>query len=293
MAVEHMRRWRVGDVEIVRIVEMYDFRDDVWVLLKDATPELPLSYEWLKPHFITPDGQLRMNFQAFLVISQGKRIMVDTCIGNGRKREYDVFSDLQTSFLEDITAAGCPPGSIDTVLCTHLHLDHCGWNTRREGDRWVPAFPNARYLFDQGELEFWQKKRDAGEAHMEHVGDAIQPIVDAGLVDFITPGHRITDEIRLIPTPGHTSGHVSVHISSAGQDAVITGDVVHHPLQLAAPDWENNFDFDKDAGARQRRRFFGLYADQPALVIGSHFAEPGAGRIVTEGDAWRLEVDEA
>jgi glyoxylase-like metal-dependent hydrolase (beta-lactamase superfamily II) len=177
------------------------------------------------------------------------------------------------------------------VLCTHLHLDHCGWNTRREGGRWVPTFPNARYLFDEGELKFWQNKRDAGEAHMEHVDDAIQPIVDAGLVDFITPGHKITDEIRLAPTPGHTSGHVSVHISSAGQDAVITGDVVHHPVQLAVPDWENNFDFDKDAGARQRRRFFGLYADQPALVIGSHFSDPGAGHIVSDGDAWRLKVE--
>jgi glyoxylase-like metal-dependent hydrolase (beta-lactamase superfamily II) len=293
MAVEHMRRWRVGEAEIIRIVEMYDFQDDVWVLLKDATAELPLSHDWLKPHFITPDGRLRMNFQAFLVISQGRRIMVDTCIGNGRKREYDVFSNLQTSFLEDIAAAGCPAESIDTVLCTHLHLDHCGWNTRLQGDRWVPTFPNARYLFDEGELRFWQRKRDAGEAHMEHVDDAIQPIVDAGLVDFITPGHQITDEIRLIPTPGHTLGHVSVHISSGGEDAVITGDVVHHPVQFAVPDWENNFDFDKDAGARQRRRFFGLYADQPALVIGSHFAEPGAGRIVTDGEVWRLKLDEA
>ena len=293
MAVEHMRRWRVGEAEIIRIVEMYDFQDDVWVLLKDATAELPLSHDWLKPHFITPDGRLRMNFQAFLVISQGRRIMVDTCIGNGRKREYDVFSNLQTSFLEDLEAAGCPPDSIDTVLCTHLHLDHCGWNTRLQGDRWVPTFPNARYLFDEGELRFWQRKRDAGEAHMEHVDDAIQPIVEAGLVDFITPGHQITDEIRLIPTPGHTLGHVSVHISSGGEDAVITGDVVHHPVQFAVPDWENNFDFDKDAGARQRRRFFGLYADQPALVIGSHFAEPGAGRIVTDGEVWRLKLDEA
>lgn len=287
-----MRRWRVGDAEIISVVEMHDFQDDIWVLLKDATPELPLSYDWLKPHFITPDGRMRMNFQAFLVISQGRRIMVDTCIGNDRKREYDVFSNLQTSFIEDITAAGCPPESIDTVLCTHLHLDHCGWNTRKVDGQWVPTFPNARYLFDKGELEFWQKKRDAGEAHMEHVDDAIQPIVDAGLVDFIAPGQKITDEITLVPTPGHTSGHVSVHISSAGHDAVITGDVVHHPVQLAVPDWENNFDFDKDAGAAQRRRFFGLYADQPALVIGSHFSEPGAGHIVSDGDVWRLKVEE-
>ena len=113
MAAQHMRRWRVGDAEIVRIVEMYDFQDDVFVLLRDATPDLPLSHDWLKPHFITPDGRMRMNFQAFLVISQGKRIMVDTCIGNGRKREYDVFSNLQTSFLEDIASVGCPAESIE------------------------------------------------------------------------------------------------------------------------------------------------------------------------------------
>jgi glyoxylase-like metal-dependent hydrolase (beta-lactamase superfamily II) len=290
MAVEHMRRWRVGDAEIVSVVELFDFQDDIWVLLKDATPELTLSYDWLKPHFITPDGRMRMNFQAFLVISQGRRIMVDTCIGNDRKREYDVFSNLQGSFIEDITAAGCPPESIDTVLCTHLHLDHCGWNTRKVDGRWVPTFPNARYLFDQGELAFWQKKRDAGEAHMEHVDDAIQPIVDAGLVDFISPGQKITDEITLVPTPGHTSGHCSVHISSKGQDAVITGDVVHHPVQLAVPDWENNFDFDKDAGAAQRRRFFGMYADKPALVIGSHFSDPGCGHIVSDGGVWKLKT---
>ena len=139
MAIETMKTWRIGDAEVTRIVELYDFQDDISVLLRDAKPELLLSHDWLAPHFVTPDGRMRMNFQAFLVVSQGKRIMVDTCIGNDRKREYDVFSNLQTSFLQDITAAGCPPGSIDTVLCTHLHLDHCGWNTRREGDRWVPV----------------------------------------------------------------------------------------------------------------------------------------------------------
>ena len=291
MAVEHMRTWRVGDVQVTSVVELYDFQDDVWVLLKDAKPELLLSHDWLRPHFVTPDGRMRMNFQAFLVVSKGRRIMVDTCLGNGRKREYEVFSNLQGTFLEDLAAIGCPREQVDTVLCTHLHLDHCGWNTMRHDDRWVPTFPNARYLFDEGELRFWQKKRDAGEAHMEHVEDSIQPIVDAGLCDFITPGHRITDEVWLVPTPGHTPGHVSVHISSRGQDAVITGDVVHHPVQFAEPDWENNFDFDKDKGAESRRRFFGQYADKPALVIGSHFSDPGAGHIRSEGGAWRLDAE--
>ena len=106
MAVEHMRRWRVGDAEVVSIVELFDFQDDVWVLLKDAKPELLLSHDWLSPHFVTPDGRMRMNFQAFLVISQGRRIMVDTCLGNGRKRQFEVFNDLQTSFLDDIASVG-------------------------------------------------------------------------------------------------------------------------------------------------------------------------------------------
>ncbi len=292
MALEHIRRWRVGGAEVVRIVELYDFQDDVWVLLDGATADLLLKYDWLSPHFITPDGRMRMNFQAFVVVSQGRRIMVDTCIGNGRKREFDVFSDMQTSFLEDLIGAGYPPESFDTVLCTHLHLDHCGWNTRLVDGRWVPTFPNARYLFNRKEMDHWEKSRAAGLPHMEHVDDAIQPVIDAGLVDFVPPDHQITDEVRLIPTHGHTPGHVSVHISSAGQEAVITGDVIHHPVQFAEPDWVNNFDMDKDAGQRGRRDFFARYQDKPSVVIGSHFAEPGSGRIVREGEVWRFVADD-
>jgi glyoxylase-like metal-dependent hydrolase (beta-lactamase superfamily II) len=232
-----------------------------------------------------------MNFQAFIVASKGRRIMVDTCIGNDRKREFDVFCNLQGTFLDDLTAAGYPPHTIDTVICTHLHLDHCGWNTHLVDGRWVPSFPNARYLFGRSEAEHWRARLRAGEEHMEHVADAIEPIIEAGLADFIEPNHRITDEVWLFPTPGHTPSHVSVHISSAGQEAVITGDVVHHPVQLAEPDWENNFDIDKDAGAATRRAFFDRYADQPALVIASHFFEPTAGHIVKDGARWRFRID--
>ena len=288
MAAEHIKRWRIGDVEVVRIAELYDFQDDVWVLLKDAGPELLLKHSWLSPHYATPDGRMRMNFQAFVVASKGQRIMVDTCIGNDRKREYDVFSNLQGSFLEDLTAAGYPPDSIDTVICTHLHLDHCGWNTHLVDGRWVPSFPNARYLFGKTEWAHWQAQARAGAHHMEHVHDAIEPIIAAGLADFIDPDHRITDEISLFPTPGHTPGHVSVHIASGGEEAVITGDVVHHPVQLAEPEWENNFDMDKDAGSQTRKRFFARFEDTPSLVITSHFADPTAGRIVKDGKGWRF-----
>lgn len=293
MAAEHIRRWQVGDVEIVRIAELYDFQDDIWVLLKDATPDVLLSRsDWLKPHFITEDGRMRMNFQAFVVSSQGRRIMVDTCIGNDRKREYDVFSNLQGTFLEDLAAAGYPRETIDTVLCTHLHLDHCGWNTHKVDGKWVPSFPNARYLFSESELKDWKRKQAEGLPHMEHVYDAIDPIVDAGMVDFIQPSHKITDEVTLVPTPGHTPGHVSVHISSRGEEAAITGDVVHHPVQLAVPDWINNFDMDIEGGAATRRAYFARYADKPTKVIGSHFFDPCAVRIVSDGDVWRLETDD-
>jgi glyoxylase-like metal-dependent hydrolase (beta-lactamase superfamily II) len=217
--------------------------------------------------------------------------MVDTCIGNDRKREYDVFSNLQGTFLEDLAAAGYPAESIDTVICTHLHLDHCGWNTHLVDGKWVPSFPNARYLFSEAETRDWQRKLAEGLPHMEHVVDAINPIIDAGLADFINPDHKITDEVWLFPTPGHTPGHVSVHISSQGQEAVLTGDVVHHPVQLAVPDWINNFDMDIDAGAQTRRDFFAKYADKPSLVIGAHFAEPSAGHIKKDGAVWRLESE--
>ncbi len=291
MAIENSRRWKIGNVEIISIVELFDFQDDVWVLLKDAEPELLLEHEWLRPHYVTPDGRMRMNFQAFVVTSQGRRIMVDTCIGNDRKREFEVFSNLQGTFLQDLTDLGYPPGSIDTVLCTHLHLDHCGWNTHLADGKWVPSFPNARYLFAKNELAHWQAQERAGAPHMEHVVDAIQPIIDAGLADFIEAPLKVTDELTLIPTPGHTPGHVSLHIASAGEEGVITGDVVHHPVQLAEPDWENNFDMNKDAGAKTRKEFFARYQDRDSLVITSHFADPSAGKIVSDGARWRFVQD--
>ena len=291
MAVEHMRRWRVGDVEIIRIVELYDFQDDIWVLLKDATPELTLSHDWLKPHFITPDGRMRLNFQAFLVISQGRRIMVDTCLGNGRQREYDVFSNLQGSFLEDLAAAGAPPESVDTVLCTHLHVDHVGWNTMLVDGAWIPTFPNARYLIGKAEFEYWKSEEDALEDHSKSpFHDSVRPVFEAGLVELVETDHRVCDEIALEPTLGHTPGHVSVRIRSKGEEALITGDFLHHPCQLARPDWASSADYDPDAGMATRRRVFTALSDTPVLMIGTHFAAPTAGRVVKDGDAWRLAV---
>jgi glyoxylase-like metal-dependent hydrolase (beta-lactamase superfamily II) len=292
MSVDNIRHWRIGDVEVARIVEVNAFEDNIAMLLKDETAEYVKQHGWLQPHFATPDGLMKISFQAFVLRSRGKSVMIDTCIGADRKREFDVFCNLKTSFLEDLTAAGFPPDRINAVLCTHLHFDHVGWNTHLVDGQWVPTFPQARYLFGREEFDHWKQLRDTGGYHdVEHLHDSIDPVVAAGLVDYITPDYKITDEVSLFATPGHTPGHVSVLIRSRGEEAVITGDLMHHPIQLADPQRPVNFDMDKTRGAQTRQAFVDRFGDSKVLIIGSHFCEPTAGWIVRNGTGWKLNVD--
>jgi len=291
MSADTIRHWRIGDVEIARIVEVNAWEDDITMLLPEATPAFVQQFDWLRPHFATEDGRMIVSFQCFVLRSQGRSVMIDTCIGNEREREFPVFTQMQTSFLEDLATAGFPHDSITDVLCTHLHFDHVGWNTRKVDGKWVPTFPQARYLFGRREFAHWKHLRDTdGYHHMEHLKDAIDPVVDAGLVEYIDPDFRLTDEVSLIPTPGHTPGHVSVLVQSRGASAVITGDIMHNPIQVAVPAIEARFDMDKAQGSRTRVEFVERFNGSGTLVIGSHFADPSAGHIVPDGDAWKLEV---
>jgi glyoxylase-like metal-dependent hydrolase (beta-lactamase superfamily II) len=289
MAAEHMKTWNFGNVKVTRIVELNNHVDPLFVLLKDGSPELMKKYEWLFPNFATPAGDMIISFQCFVVQTPKRRIMIDTCVGNGRWREHGVFVNMQTSFIEDITRAGCPPESIDTVLCTHMHFDHVGWNTRKQDGRWVPTFPNARYLFGKQEWKHWKNVPRDGSVQAQHLIDAIQPVLDADLVDFVDSDHHISREIRLFPTPGHTPGHVSVHISSQGKKAVITGDLMHHPIQIALPDLPGNFCMDAKKACRTRRKFVTQYQNRKAFIIGSHFSDPTGGWIIRDQDGWRFE----
>jgi len=292
MTVETIKHWRIGDVEVARIVEVNAFEDNISMLLQDETAEYVRSIDWLRPHFATSEGLMKISFQAFVLRSRGRNVMIDTCIGADRKREYDVFCNLRTTFLEDLAAAGFPAESIDTVLCTHLHFDHVGWNTRLVNGRWVPTFPRARYLFGKQEFEHWRQLRESGGYHnIEHLHDSIDPVVEAGLVEYIPASYAVTDEVSLFPTPGHTPGHVSVLIQSRGQSAVITGDLMHHPIQLVDPLRPGNFDMDKDQGARTRQSFVERFGDAPVLVIGSHFSDPTSGWIVRQGKGWKLRTE--
>jgi glyoxylase-like metal-dependent hydrolase (beta-lactamase superfamily II) len=230
-----------------------------------------------------------MSVHALLIESQGQRIVVDTCVGNDKNLPAVKAWHKKTggSFLADLEAAGFPAESVDTVLCTHLHVDHVGWNTMLVDGKWMPTFPNARYLWNRAEYEYWAA--EDGNPYGDVVAESVTPVFEAGLVDLVTEDQVITDEVRLEPTPGHTPGHVSVHITSAGEEAVITGDLTHHPAQLAHPEWHSSADWDGAMGEATRRSFLERYSDRPVLVIGTHFAPPTAGHIVRDGDVWRLD----
>ena len=279
-----MNRWQIGDVTITRVVES-ETPSDMTFILPDTVPEnVRKEARWLVPHFADDSGQLRLSIHALAIESMGRRIIVDTCIGNHKPRPSFNMDALHTAFLSDLTSAGFPRETVNLVLCTHLHLDHVGWNTMREGKRWVPTFPNARYLIGRREWEHWGPTDDVA------IADSVRPVFEAGLVDLVETNHRITDELWLEPTPGHTPGHVSVRISSRGQEAVITGDLMHHPIQCRYPDWPNLIDSDKEQGCRTRRAFVERYANQPVLIFGTHFATPSAGHILKEDGGFLFKV---
>ena len=282
-------KWSIGDVTVTKIVELETTGGSRFIL-PDAAPEAIKPIAWLIPHFADESGRLKMSIHALLVQTPTRRIIVDTCLGNDKKdRRIPTWNDRTGPFLDDLAKAGFAADSIDTVLCTHLHVDHVGWNTRLVAGRWVPTFPKARYLFGRIEWEHWS--RQTQRADMVHViGDSVRPIVDAGLADLVELDHEICPEIRLTPTTGHSPGHASVLIASKGQHAMITGDFAHHPCQLAHPEWASTADYDKAAGEATRRRVFADLAGKPVLVIGTHFAGPTAGHVVADGDVWKMVV---
>ena len=281
-------RWRVGDVTITRIVEL-EIAGGTRFILPDATPDACREIAWMKPHFMTAEGKLVMSVHALVVETPSRRIVVDTCIGNDKERAIPTWSHLQTSFLADLEAAGFPRETIDTVLCTHLHVDHVGWNTMLVDGRWIPTFPNARYLLAESEWRYWDANEDDAQ-NRAILADSVRPVLDAGLVDLVDQHRRICPEVWLEPTPGHTPGHVSVHIASRGDEALITGDCIHHPCQMARTDWCSSADYDRAQGQRTREALLERYADGDVLIIGTHFATPTAGKIVRDGRAFRFAV---
>jgi glyoxylase-like metal-dependent hydrolase (beta-lactamase superfamily II) len=278
--------WTVGDARITKVVE-HEFTMSMDQFLVGATPEVVARHPWLKPHFLTNDGEPRISLHALVVDTGTRRVLVDTCVGDEhRERMGGLLGTTPSGFLTALADAGYARGDIDTVVCTHLHFDHVGWNTQIvDGERRV-TFPYARYLFARTEWEYW---RDSDSPQL-NLGDTVSPVFDADQVDLVEVDHVVCDEIRLEPSPGHTPGHVCVMIASKGARAVITGDLAHHPLQLAEPEIHSPVDSDSAMSTATRQRFRAERLADGALVIGTHFAGATAGRIASEGDVWKFEV---
>jgi glyoxylase-like metal-dependent hydrolase (beta-lactamase superfamily II) len=297
--------WKIGDITVTRIVEMESVHASGGPTsgLPNALPEAVREISWLVPHFATPGGHLRMGVHALLVQTPEMRLIIDTCVGNDKTRAIPNWNQRHSNFLGDLEAAGWPRTSVDGVLCTHLHVDHVGWNTMWVDGEWVPTFPNAKYYMARRELEHWSDERERTTARaadsvwvqsmMDSNAtylDSVKPIVDAGLAVLVETDAQIAPGITLLPTPGHTPGHVSVLLESKGESAVITGDMMHHPCQIARPDWPSAFDSDNVQSCDTRREFLARFADTQTLVIGTHFGGPTAGRLLREGSRYRLFV---
>ena len=277
-------RWTIGRVKITKVVELETVGHTRFILPLAGREEI-LQLPWLIPHFATEEGRLKMSIHALVVETPTRRIVVDTGLGNDKKgRTVPTWNDRHGPFLDDLAAAGFPPDSIDTVLCTHLHVDHVGWNTRLVGGKWVPTFEKARYLFAETEYAYWRDhSTEPDKAAI--FADSVAPIVEAGRADLIASDASICEEITLIPTPGHSPGHVSLHIRSAGEEGLLTGDIAHHPCQMAHLDWSSTADSDPHQSAQTRRELFSRFADREVLVIGGHF---DAGHIKRDGDAFKF-----
>ncbi len=279
----------IGDVEITRVDELMLPTSIRWLLPDASRVAVEHKFVWLKPQFANEDGYLLQSIHTFVVRASGLTILVDTGVGNDKPRggAIPAFNMLNTPFLERLADAGVSPEDVDFVVCTHVHSDHVGWNAKLVDGQWVPTFPRARYLCARPEWEYWSSV-EGEEATEQLLLDSMYPIRGAGLLDVVEPDHRICDEVWLEPSHGHSPGHVSVRIESAGASAVMIGDVMHNPLQCAFPELRPALDRDEVPAREARIEMLNRYADSGALVFGAHFAAPSAGYVSRDGEAFRF-----
>ncbi len=290
--------WSVGALTVTRVEERI-IPLTAKVLLPDATPEhIEANRPWIDPYFDgVEDGHpvMQLSIHSFVVAAGDTTIVVDTCVGPDPDRGLPGDAGFVDRLDTTLRAAGRGGlDGVDVVVCTHVHFDHVGWNTRTVDGVTVPTFPNARYLVTRAELDEVE-----ADDHMGVLDPSIRPLRDAGVLDAIdldhgdldddtsTGGgrHQIVDGVELVATPGHTAGHVSVLLRSEGQEALITGDAFHSPVQFAAPElaaWR--FDSDSTTSTATRRQLIDRFVGTDALLLGTHFAPPTGGRLVRDGD---------
>jgi glyoxylase-like metal-dependent hydrolase (beta-lactamase superfamily II) len=288
---------KLGEFELSRVVESEVPFIEPEVFLPDFTSDvLEANADWLYPHYIDPaSGRLIFAFQSYILRTSRHVILVDTCVGNNKSRPARPMWHMQNGpYLADLATAGVRPEEVDFVLCTHLHVDHAGWNTQLIDGRWVPTFPNAKYIFARKEHHFWERRyRDGTEGSVPNIyEDSVLPVVEAGQAVLVEMDHQIDDGVWFEPAPGHTEGNVVINLRSGGAAGVLSGDVMHHPLQLVRPAWSSRACEDRVLSATTRQAFIERYADTDTLIAPAHFASPSMGRIYRKGEAFAYRLAE-
>jgi glyoxylase-like metal-dependent hydrolase (beta-lactamase superfamily II) len=289
-----MKPRQLGNISLARILEKEEPTFEPTKLIPKATPEALAPYRaWLEPKALDPaTGLFVLPVQSFVARTRHHNILIDACLGEDKTvRWHEPWHKMQgLSFLRDLAALGLRPEDIHYVMCTHLHGDHVGWNTRLLNGRWVPTFPNARYVIAKRELEFFQAfNRVASiDEYEECIDESILPVVEAGQAVLVGDEFAFDDEVSLEPLPGHTPGHYGVHLRSAGEEAIMIGDLMHSPVQCAEPDWHAGSDLDPALARQVRRQFLESTADSGRLVLTAHFPSPSVGHIRRQGAAFRF-----
>ncbi len=235
---------------------------------------------------------LVVSIHTWLVRTPDHVILIDTGSGNDKERPRNPsFHHQSLPFLDGLHEAGVEPEDVDFVINTHLHVDHSGWNTVLQDGKWVPTFKNARYFFPRVEQKYYSSAASHNDVNIPSYGvyeDSVQPIIDAGLVDFIdSEGGPFLDRFTFLPTPGHSIGHMSVLLESDNEAAIFAGDVMHHPIQVERPDLNTVFCEFLEQAVQSRRRVLDLAADNPAMYFSTHFPGSSAGYITRDGEKFR------
>jgi len=288
--------YKLGELEIHRAIESEVPIFDTFTFFPDATREVvEANKDWLMPRYIDPETiEVILCIQSYVIKTSHHTILVDTCVGNHKSRPARPSWHMQNApFIEELARVGVHPEEVDFVLCTHLHVDHVGWNTKLLDGRWVPTFPNAKYIFSRNEFELWAARYEKGETVPVPLvyEDSVLPIVEAGQAIIVEDTHQIDDGMWLEPAPGHTPGHVMLNLKSGEETALMSGDVIHHPLQLIRPQWSSRACEDPHLSAVSRTNMLERVADTNTLLCPAHFGSPTMGHVIshaTDGFRYRL-----
>lgn len=256
------------------------------VMFPASTPEAIAEHmDWMAPtHFDVASGKIIAAFQSYVVQTPHHTILIDTCVGEDKERDNPNFHMKKWPWMDNLATLGLTPADIDIVMCTHLHPDHVGWNTQLLDGRWVPTFPNAKYVFARDEYHHWEQESAKGA---KRVGltfiDSVLPVMEAGQAVLVDSDHEIETGLWLEPTPGHSPGHVIVNVESRGERGAFTGDLMHHPVQVPHPEWSTCFCWDLEMSAATRKQYVDGFTDSGTLILPAHFAGNTAGHIINKG----------